>query len=809
MDCLEGMKKMEDNSVDSIVTDPPYGLSFMGKKWDYDVPSVDIWKECLRVLKPGGYLLSFAGTRTQHRMACNIEDAGFEIRDMIAWVYGCLSEDTEILTPNGWEHYHRYKQLNTDRHILIYDSEKNIYKWEIPERWSEYKVEQDTCYRIQSNHTDQIVSRGHRCIVERDGRKVFIEAEALECEENIPFLESVPELSDVLCYHDKGTGFKKSILPTMCRESYIKEEERKEHNTFRTEKGEMDSLSGMPQKGMETQCLVEKSKDSNLQLSMQRKTERRRMEETWVQRKVRVDRKKHGELLKENVGPEKSCLERRGNIFQEERELWEIQNKICPLSERIYRHVEEGWVCNGTQIVDGSENRKIITENRSDSSHRPQSRKQQHRESSSIQDESGSQEIRGYGITKAKIEKIKYTGLIFCPTVSTGAFVARRNGKIFITGNSGFPKSLDVSKAIDKMGDENKKYSELSKSFCDYLKTSREKLGLSQKDIAKHFLSKIDGLTGCVWNWENGASVPTMEQWSKLKNLLKLTNEKFTVMIERAILKRIGAEREVTGKDGRGEIKEAMFFTQNIEKAKEQGKSIGYGKWDLKDKPSTPEAKQWEGWGTALKPALEPITVARKPFSGTVAENVLKYGTGGINIDGCRIEGNDNLTRDCKGWASANHEGYQRPNHKNVTKEIYGSKNGRFPANLIHDGSDEVEALFPEDDGCSASRFFYCAKASKSERNLGLEHFESLSNDHATVKPLELMKYLIKLVTQPKGIVLDPFMGSGSTGLACKILKFKYIGFDTDQHYIDIANTRIKSIVSIPKTFEDVYDKLF
>ena len=85
--CLDRLKDLEDNSVDAIVTDPPYGLSFMGKKWDYDVPSVDIWKECLRVLKPGGYLLSFAGTRTQHRMAVNIEDAGFEIRDMIAWVY--------------------------------------------------------------------------------------------------------------------------------------------------------------------------------------------------------------------------------------------------------------------------------------------------------------------------------------------------------------------------------------------------------------------------------------------------------------------------------------------------------------------------------------------------------------------------------------------------------------------------------------------------------------------------------------------------------------------------------------------------
>ncbi len=105
-DCLEVLQSMEDNSIDSIVTDPPYGLSFMGRKWDYAVPSVDIWAECLRVLKPGGHLLAFAGTRTQHRMAVNIEDAGFDIRDMIAWVYGsgfpkgksCLKPALEPIT---------------------------------------------------------------------------------------------------------------------------------------------------------------------------------------------------------------------------------------------------------------------------------------------------------------------------------------------------------------------------------------------------------------------------------------------------------------------------------------------------------------------------------------------------------------------------------------------------------------------------------------------------------------------------------------------------------------------------------------
>ena len=130
-DCIEKLKTIQDNTVDAIVTDPPYGLSFMGKKWDICVPDVDVWKECLRVLKPGGYLLAFAGTRTQHRMATRIEDAGFEIRDMIMWVYGCLSEDTEIYTINGWERYHKDIDNNP---VLCYDINNNSFEFNKPKR---------------------------------------------------------------------------------------------------------------------------------------------------------------------------------------------------------------------------------------------------------------------------------------------------------------------------------------------------------------------------------------------------------------------------------------------------------------------------------------------------------------------------------------------------------------------------------------------------------------------------------------------------------------------------------------------------
>jgi len=414
-DCLELLRTLPDNSVDAVVTDPPYGLSFMGKKWDYDVPSEDIWRECLRVLKPGGHLLAFAGTRTQHRMAVRIEDAGFEIRDMIAWVYG-----------------------------------------------------------------------------------------------------------------------------------------------------------------------------------------------------------------------------------------------------------------------------------------------------------------------------------------------------------SGFPKSLDVSKAIDKEA---------------------------------------------------------------------------------------GAEREVVGE-------------------KITGRALGGNNWREGDAggqemipitaPATDAAKQWHGWGTALKPALEPITVARKPLIGTVADNVLEHGTGALNVDGCRV-GAENMSE------QFNRDWKQDGTFGNGKRASYGKQcpPGRWPANLIHDGSEEVVELFPDvkagvavrrnkgivasrgavkfngddpantkdigyGDTGSAARFFYCAKASKADRDEGCEGLEAREgastsnggkagkvmtvgaaslrgepiappksrNHHPTVKPADLMRYLCRLVTPPGGVVLDPFMGSGSTGKAAILEGFRFIGCEREAEYLDIARARIEAAVN-------------
>jgi len=221
---------------------------------------------------------------------------------------------------------------------------------------------------------------------------------------------------------------------------------------------------------------------------------------------------------------------------------------------------------------------------------------------------------------------------------------------------------------------------------------------------------------------------------------------------------------------------------------------------------------EWQGYGTALKPAWEPVIVARKPIDGTVANNVLKWGTGGINIDACRVPLNGDKPYSYPNGSGGSHGPV--PIRIHYDNPVYGNPQGRFPANLIHDGSDEVVGEFPNvkagvairhrsggknchsdinkppmddmgyGDSGSASRFFYCAKASKSERGEG--------NNHPTVKPLALMRYLCRLVTPPDGVVLDPFCGSGSTLVGALQEGFRYIGIEKDPDYVNIAYARTK-----------------
>jgi DNA modification methylase len=237
--------------------------------------------------------------------------------------------------------------------------------------------------------------------------------------------------------------------------------------------------------------------------------------------------------------------------------------------------------------------------------------------------------------------------------------------------------------------------------------------------------------------------------------------------VSKAIDKTLGEKREVVG----------------IRKDAQSESTGRYGSWGNDNgtgssefavtAPASDAAKQWQGWGTCLKPAWEPIVMARKPLDGTVAHNVMTYGTGAINIDACRV-GTENMSSQFdRTWKQDNSFG-------NGKRASYGKivPDGRFPANIIHDGSDEATAPMGE-----ASRFFYCAKASKKDRGEG--------NSHPTVKPQALMRYLIELVTQEGAVVLDPFLGSGSTAVAAVELGRHYIGYELSPEYFDIACKRI------------------
>jgi DNA modification methylase len=457
-DCLEVLRTLPDNSVHAVVTDPPYGLSFMGKRWDYDVPSVEVWSECLRVLKPGGHLLAFAGTRTQHRMAVRIEDAGFEIRDMIAWVYG-----------------------------------------------------------------------------------------------------------------------------------------------------------------------------------------------------------------------------------------------------------------------------------------------------------------------------------------------------------SGFPKSLDVSKAIDKVRD----WSKVERLNLE-IKRARETAGLSLKQIGEAMQAATNGQYGSWYHrgghmfFETGRNLPSRPEWDCLRRVLPISAEFQDAYNE--------AEREVIVTKSAARSNDGSWAS-NV-----AGGMFKPGERDYDiTAPATEAAKQWQGWGTALKPALEPITVARKPLIGTVAENVLAHGTGAINVDGCRVGDTVETWPKSRSFRAGISSGYTDGIEKGATQTTGDAPPGRWPANLIHDGSDEVLRVFPfvktgicpadgaggyqggfnrrdsriamnGGDSGSVSRFFYCAKASKSDRGA--------DNVHPTVKPTDLMRYLCRLVTPPGGVVLDPFMGSGSTGKAACLEGFNFIGIERESQYFDIACKRIEQAVN-------------
>ena len=572
MDCLDGMRLMDDNSVDTVITDPPYGLKFMGKKWDYDVPSVKIWKECLRVLKPGGYLLSFGGTRTCHRLTCAIEDAGFEIRDMICWIYGCYSSDTEVLTQRGWL---EYTELIKEDFILQWDRNTNKLSWYKPKNFFEYKVK-DEMVLFENRHTSQLITKNHSVYakIRKHSRNlkptVYEKVEAQNIRKHwyidLPLAGELDSgiivdypyligwwLTDAWVHADgKASMFsqckprtrdklRKYLIDNNFKFSeYIKKAKRIEHQDEHTfyVTGDIARylLSNYPNREMSWKFLGWNQESRFLLLEGlldgdgSRSTDRGYSEVFWSKKPERLD----------------------------------IVQALCvSLNIRSYIDYKKGCVYlnrarNSTQLQ-----------------------------------------------SKHKKPLQNYEGKVWCLETETGAFVVRRNGRAFISGNSGFPKSHNISKAIDKKAGAER----------EVIGISKNKSGIADSNLGEQ-------------------SRDTDHAWSRGKSV-------------------------------------AVHYPLTAS--------------------STPEAQLWDGWGTALKPALEPITVAMKPFKGTFAENALKWGVAGYNIDGGRI-GNKKIM--CGNAYSGNND--KRYNWNNGTKKewIGNISQGRFPSNIILD--EEAGRLLDE-----------------------------------------------------------------------------------------------------------------
>lgn len=402
---------------------------------------------------------------------------------------------------------------------------------------------------------------------------------------------------------------------------------------------------------------------------------------------------------------------------------------------------------------------------------------------------------------------------------------------------SGFPKSLDISKAIDKGYGENKAR---QLKFVNWMRST----GLKQAQINK-IIGKSD--VGSHYLRLDQPAIATADLFDKLRSYLPEVPEE----IERLVAERTGIEwsayknREVIGQ-------KPSSLGGTVAAGERNADFIAEHKSKLVDvtAPATPEAEKWAGWGTALKPAFEPIVVARKALIGTVAENVLQWGVGGLNIDGSRI-GTDGGGTNCTNRdSSGNCRGHENANGSlggGVMRHAQNTVSGRWPANIILD--EYTAGLLDEQSGISvsksggistaaksaafmsggvlretqrtghddsggASRFFYVAKASKRDRNEGLDELPLVKagsmaggedlregkptnhperqNFHPTVKPTDLMRYLIKLVTPDGGLVLDPFTGSGSTGKAALLDGFRFIGIELTDDYLPIIKGRLK-----------------
>ena len=833
-DCLETMRGMPAGSVDAVVCDPPAGIAFMGKAWDGDKGGrkqwiawlAEIMAEALRVLKPGGHALVWALPRTSHWTGTALEDAGFEVRDCLQHHFGCLTPEAEILIDGRWERYHKGLK---GRRALCCSADNGRFEWQEIQETIEYENE-DPCFRIHGDHTDHTVTGSHRVLVERGGNLLFVRADACEREEAIPVLEDLPSLLAALPVPDERAGDKKEDMhpgvrgsPVVCGENRGVQESAGHLRSVRGEVPAEDTQGNATflRAGVLREEQIGGPEDTGA-------TTRDR--HAWA---GRVDGQEPRELPAENVWPEQPGMEGRGNVLP--KEGIPRPDQIRSLSAGPDGHGAERRLRDGAPPDRGDGAGPSAYQVGGGAPRRPRPDEQRNREPVPVRVKQRSQAVRAsrHAVAHvARVERVDYRGPVWCVRVPFGAFVARQNGKVFITGNSGFPKSLDVSKAIDQHARGDMVRKKLLHFAADR--------GINGKWLEAHGVASAASFL----DWTTGGHVPGEKNWALVKAALGVTEGEEAQF-----------EREVVGRSsnqvGVGWAAEGQ---------------AGYeAEFDLTT-PATEAAKQWDGWGTALKPSTEFYWLARKPLTGTVAANVLEHGTGALNIDANRVESGPDHAEKCASvvgldsnrngaaygdWpgdrTDSHHAAGRWPPHLLLTHgadcgdecepgcpvRVIGDQSGEGKDGTAvrrRSGGDTFGGDKPKpamDDlgygaGGTAARFFptfhYVAKPSTAEKEAGVTREPSTGgeatgrtdgsagldspragagriggrrNIHPTTKPISLFRWLTRLITPPGGVILDPFAGSGTTGCAAMLEGFRFIGCELESVHVEIANDRI------------------
>lgn len=772
-DSIEVLKTIPDNTYGAIVTDPPYHLGdlrpqqrgypqrnaegewdgdgrkraesaggFMGMKWDGgDIAfQAEFWRECYRVLKPGAYLVAFSGARTYHRMAVAIEDAGFVVRDMLHWCYGCLSDDTEILVDGRWEPYHK---ATTGKHALCYNVDSDTYEWQPIQELLTYDY-RDTAYRIRSESTDQIVSRNHRCLVERDGKYTFRHAETLEHQARVPVLENLPELLATLPHPQPRTG---GAQQSMRRGVRVGDHLGGAQGATAQGTAPID-LRGV-RRGIHD--ALPSPRDQVLRATLQRQGAGEESDPVLGERQRKTQPEEGIARCQE------SGMEGRRDLFSQEGQLRADQVRALPGG--TLADGAQGWVRDGASPDRGAGDRSLPLAVGGGTPRGSRSGEQCASEPDAFRDEPGSQTVRASRFTRADLATVTpewYEGVVWCVRVPSGAFVARRNGQVFVTGNSGFPKRHDISKAFDRVeGNERGKVKIVgahnNKGSADtrpYIERAKE-AGYHEVDD-----DRLIGANAQAWHGWDVALKPGHEP---------------IVLAQKP--------REGT-------------YTANIERWGVGALNIAKCRIPTGDRMHKPGPNGGVLGDDETQNEFEQASEGRYPPNMLMTHSIFCTPIGCDPI--CPIGRVDKQS--------------------GKTKSSGGKRGEKFSNNAAHNwgiGSAQPANVGGLGDSGGASRYFpilnwsdddywwhsYTPKPASKEKNAGTIDPDTGDggNTHVTIKPLAVMGWLLDLVL-PKGqTALDPFAGSFTTLCAARQRGYPCDGIDLLAEHCEIGQARLSA----------------